>query len=228
MVYTDKYFTQFAGVSNSSTLYKRGIRVCTGTGLGASLSTCLQESFYQVSDRSYLPAVNRSQSPDWWFMATTYCSHVLSECSRYLIWIGSDQEKTFGPTISSLIKRNLGPERMTLWDSKKRGMINEWFWIDCCMSVHYFVVGGRPDVMKLIREAYQSWGAEVVFITTNLQGNRQMMEDCKLEGIPAFVRFFLVYNRVFSEFYPGNALGLLTWFQNLWYFYFFYLVVSKS
>ncbi|KAF8806530.1 hypothetical protein BYT27DRAFT_7101950 [Phlegmacium glaucopus] len=127
---------KFAGVSNSSTLYKRGIRVCTGTGLGASLSTCLQESF------SY-------RNPDW-----------------YLIWIGSDQEKTFGPTISSLIRRNLGPERMTLWDSKKRG--------------------GRPDVMKLIKEAYHSWGAEVVFITSNLQGNREMMEGCKRDGIPAF------------------------------------------
>ena len=33
---------QFAGVSNTSTLYKRGIRVCTGTGLGAALSTCIQ------------------------------------------------------------------------------------------------------------------------------------------------------------------------------------------
>ena len=32
----------FAGVSHTSTLYKRGIRVCTGTGLGAALSTCLQ------------------------------------------------------------------------------------------------------------------------------------------------------------------------------------------
>ena len=33
---------QFAGVSNTSTLYKRGIRICTGTGLGAALSTCIQ------------------------------------------------------------------------------------------------------------------------------------------------------------------------------------------
>ena len=40
---------------------------------------------------------------------------------RYLIWIGSDQEKTFGSTISGLIHRNLGPERVTLWDSKMRG-----------------------------------------------------------------------------------------------------------
>lgn len=121
---------KFAGVSNTSTLYKRSIRVCTGTGLGAALSTCLQ-------------------SPDW-----------------YLIWIGSDQEKTFGPTISGLIHRNLGPERVTLWDSKKRG--------------------GRPDVMELIKEAYHSWGAEVVFITSNLQGNTEMMEGCKEAGIPAF------------------------------------------
>ncbi|KNZ74883.1 hypothetical protein J132_05882 [Termitomyces sp. J132] len=123
---------KFAGVSNTSTLYKRGIRVCTGTGLGAALSTCLQ-------------------SPNW-----------------YLIWIGSDQEKTFGPTISGLIHNNLGPERVTLWDSKQRG--------------------GRPDVMKLIKETYVSWGAEVVFITSNYQGNQEMMEGCKEAGIPAFVR----------------------------------------
>ncbi|KAF8233443.1 hypothetical protein L208DRAFT_1266651 [Tricholoma matsutake] len=121
---------KFAGVSNSSTLYKRGIRVCTGTGLGAGLSTCLQ-------------------SPDW-----------------YLVWIGSDQEKTFGPTISGLIHRNLGPERVTLWDSKQRG--------------------GRPDIMKLIKKLYSSWGAEVVFITSNFEGNREMMEGCKEAGIPAF------------------------------------------
>ncbi|KAG6878189.1 hypothetical protein C0993_010950 [Termitomyces sp. T159_Od127] len=109
---------KFAGVSNTSTLYKRGIR-----------------------------------SPDW-----------------YLIWIGSDQEKTFGPTISGLIHNNLGPERVTLWDSKQRG--------------------GRPDVMKLIKETYVSWRAEVIFITSNYQGNQEMMEGCKEAGIPAFVGLF--------------------------------------
>ncbi|KAJ6512823.1 hypothetical protein C8R45DRAFT_1087939 [Mycena sanguinolenta] len=119
----------FAGVSNSSKLYKRGIRVCTGAGLGAALSTCLQ-------------------SPDW-----------------YLIWIGSGQEKTFGKTISGLIHA-LPPQQYTLWDSKARGE--------------------RPDVMKLIKETYISWNAEVVFITSNFGGNREMMEGCKEEGIPVF------------------------------------------
>ncbi|KAF8270492.1 hypothetical protein EI94DRAFT_1571427 [Lactarius quietus] len=120
----------FAGVSNSSTLYRRGIRVCTGTGLGAALSTCLQVS------------------------------------PMYLIWIGSEQEKTFGPTISGLIHRNIGPERMTLWDSKKQG--------------------SRPDTMELVKEVYASWRAEVVFITSNRQGNQEIMEGCKEAGIPAF------------------------------------------
>jgi hypothetical protein len=122
---------KFAGVSHTSPLYKRGIRVCTGTGLGAALSTCLQ-------------------SPDW-----------------YLIWIGSDQEKTFGPTISGLIHNNLRPDQYTLWDSKK--------------------MGGRPDTMKIVKEVYKNWGAEVVFITSNFQGNREIMEGCKEAGIPAFV-----------------------------------------
>lgn len=121
---------KFAGVSNTSTLYKRGIRICTGTGIGAALSTCLQ-------------------SPYW-----------------YLIWIGSEQEKTFGPTISGLIHKHIGPERLLLWDSKARG--------------------GRPDSMKILKEAYAYWDAEVVFITSNYIGNSEIMEGCKEAGIPCF------------------------------------------
>jgi len=121
---------KFAGVSNTSTLYKRGIRICTGTGIGAALSTCIQ-------------------SPYW-----------------YLIWIGSDQEKTFGPTISGLINRHVEPERLLLWDSKVRG--------------------GRPDTMKILKEVYHSWQAEVVFITSNYVGNSEMMQGCKEAGIPCF------------------------------------------
>lgn len=53
---------------------------------------------------------------------------------------GSDQEKTFGPTISGLIHRYIEPERLLLWDSKVRG--------------------GRPDTMKILRETYETWNAE--------------------------------------------------------------------
>ena len=53
---------------------------------------------------------------------------------------GSDQEKTFGPTISGLIHRYIEPERLLLWDSKVRG--------------------GRPDTVKILKEVYKSWNAE--------------------------------------------------------------------
>ena len=95
-------------------------------------------------------------------------------------------EKTFGSTISSLIYDNLGGERVLLWDSKARG--------------------GRPDTMKILKEVYKSWEAEgqscrrlldlrpdsqsfihtVVFITSNYNGNKEMMEGCKEAGIPVF------------------------------------------
>ncbi|KAH9976187.1 hypothetical protein BGW80DRAFT_1203161 [Lactifluus volemus] len=141
---------KFAGVSNTSTLYRRGIRVCTGTGIGAALSTCLQVGHPLPLHPSREAGLRLDfQNSDW-----------------YLIWIGSEQEKTFGPTISGLIHRHIEPERMTLWDSKK--------------------AGGRPNVMKIVKEVYVSWGAEVVFITSNLQGNQEIMEGCMEAKIPAF------------------------------------------
>ena len=57
-----------------------------------------------------------------------------------------------------------------------------------CRPADSVTLGGRPDVMKLVKEAYYAWGAEVVFITSNYQGNKEIMEGCKEAGIPAFVR----------------------------------------
>ena len=48
------------------------------------------------------------------------------------------------------------------------------------------MLGGRPDTVALIKEIYESWNAEVVFITSNWTGNKEMMEGCKEAGIPAF------------------------------------------
>ena len=49
--------------------------------------------------------------------------------------------------------------------------------------------------MKLVKDAYYSWGAEVVFITSNYQGNKEIMEGCKEEGIPAFVSVLNIFSR---------------------------------
>ena len=48
---------------------------------------------------------------------------------------------------------------MILWDSKKRG--------------------GRPDTVKLLQETWDSFGAEVIFITSNKMGNDEMMQGCR-------------------------------------------------
>lgn len=111
-------------------MFRRGIRVCTGTGIGAALSTCIQ-------------------SPNW-----------------FLIWIGSDQKRTFGPTIAGLIDAQIPPERRILWDSRERG--------------------GRPDSVALLTETWRAWGAEVIFITSNAQGNDEMMQGCRTAGLHAF------------------------------------------
>lgn len=47
-------------------------------------------------------------------------------------------------------------------------------------------------MMKLVKDAYHSWGAEVVFITSNWAGNKEIMEGCKEVGIPAFVRLSIL------------------------------------
>lgn len=48
---------------------------------------------------------------------------------------------------------------MILWDSKKRG--------------------GRPDTTQLLIDTWKSFGAEVIFITSNMQGNDEMMQGCR-------------------------------------------------
>jgi hypothetical protein len=54
----------------------------------------------------------------------------------------------------------------------------------CFVVLMLFLTGGRPDVVKLIKEVYRSWDAEIVL---NHQGNQEMMEGCKEAEILAFV-----------------------------------------
>jgi hypothetical protein len=40
--------------------------------------------------------------------------------------------------------------------------------------------------MKILKEVYEYWQAEVVFITSNYVGNSEIQQGCKEAGIPAF------------------------------------------
>lgn len=85
---------------------------------------------------------------------------------------------------------------MILWDSKKRG--------------------GRPDTMKLIRETWVKWRAEVIFITSNMAGNDEMMQGCR-KGILKVLSRGVDCTIANSGFCRGirrirHAVGLLTVF----------------
>ncbi|KAF8270331.1 hypothetical protein EI94DRAFT_1698848 [Lactarius quietus] len=162
---------KFAGVSNTSTLYKRGVRIH-----GHRLYTV------------HLPPITPLQGNP-------------PSSSSLPLDLGSDREKTFGPTITGLIHRNISPERPRLWDSKLRG--------------------GRPDTMKIQTEAYHAWGAEVVFrvITSNYGGNSEIMQGCKEAGIgiPAFGTLwdFLIVDITGTSEAVANALVEQT-FTHMW------------
>ena len=75
-------------------------------------------------------------------------------------------EKTFGPVLFDMIHRTIPKERYILFDTKKEGR--------------------RPDTMKMLKEIYVSFKAEVVLITSNPVGNAELMQGCKENGMHSF------------------------------------------
>lgn len=65
--------------------------------------------------------------------------------------------------------------------------------------------------MRLVKEIYASWRAEVVFITSNSQGNQEIMEGCMDAGIPAFVGYPSLKASQIADSYRalGSTVGLL-------------------
>jgi hypothetical protein len=123
---------------------------------------CLREAFASVQELvSELLSPPASRVPTGMLNTHRLSSSIphLTLYFRFLIWIGSDQEKTFGTTITGLIYKHIEPERMILWDTKQRG--------------------GRPDTMQLIQDTWRDFGAEVIFITSNKKGNDEMMQGCR-------------------------------------------------
>ncbi|OEL21662.1 hypothetical protein BAE44_0017319 [Dichanthelium oligosanthes] len=52
--------------------------------------------------------------------------------------------------------------------------------------VHDTAVMGRPNVAALTVDAARRWGSEVVVVTSNPEGSRDVVRGCKKAGIPAF------------------------------------------
>ncbi|XP_041023521.1 adenylate-forming reductase 06235-like [Juglans microcarpa x Juglans regia] len=81
-----------------------------------------------------------------------------------LVWVAKGIEQNFGKEIEEMVSG---------WPKEK-------------VIVHDTAVLGRPNVSQLSIEAARNWRAEVVIVTSNPEGSRDVVNACKAAGIPAF------------------------------------------
>ncbi|KAL5575288.1 hypothetical protein UlMin_016987 [Ulmus minor] len=95
-----------------------------------------------------------------------FLSFLLQPCSAEvcLVWVAKGIEQNFGKEIKEMVSGY--PKEKVI--------------------VHDTAVLGRPNVSQLSVEAARTWGAEVVIVTSNPEGSRDVVNACKANGIPAF------------------------------------------
>ncbi|KAJ9566011.1 hypothetical protein OSB04_001977 [Centaurea solstitialis] len=81
-----------------------------------------------------------------------------------LLWVAKGIEENFGKEIKKWVSGH----------PKEKVM------------VHDTTVMGRPNVAEMSVAVAEKWGAEVVIVTSNPQGSRDVVNACKSKGIPAF------------------------------------------
>ncbi|GLJ38019.1 hypothetical protein SUGI_0773980 [Cryptomeria japonica] len=95
-----------------------------------------------------------------------FLSFLMQACPAevYVIWVAKEMEKNFGGDIVKWIKSYPYEKRI----------------------IHDTAFLGRPNVPQMTVEAVKKWGAEVVIVTSNPSGSRDVVNGCKTAGIPAF------------------------------------------
>ncbi|CAH2078633.1 unnamed protein product, partial [Thlaspi arvense] len=88
-----------------------------------------------------------------------------SKAEVYLIWVAKGLDDNFGSEIVNRIKDYPHQDRVI---------------------VHDTAILGRPDVSKMSVEASKKFGAQVVIVTSNPEGSRDVVNACKASGVPAF------------------------------------------
>jgi hypothetical protein len=95
-----------------------------------------------------------------------FLSFLLQPCSANVcfLWVTKGVEQNFGKEI----------KEMTSGHTKDK------------VIVHDTALLGRPNVSQMSVDAAKKWGAEVVIVTSNPEGSRDVVNACKAAGIPAF------------------------------------------
>ncbi|KAK7324690.1 hypothetical protein VNO77_28445 [Canavalia gladiata] len=87
-----------------------------------------------------------------------------SKADVCLIWVAKDIELNFGKEIRDLVNKH----------SKEK------------VIVHDTAISGRPNVAEMSVTAAIRWNVEVVIVTSNPEGSRDVLRACKRVNIPAF------------------------------------------
>ncbi|KAK4795927.1 hypothetical protein SAY86_028253 [Trapa natans] len=95
-----------------------------------------------------------------------FLSFLLQPCRAdvCLLWVAKGVEQNFGSEIKGMVSRH--PRDKVI--------------------VHDTAVHGLPNVSEMSIEAAKKLGAEVVIVTSNPEGSRDVVNACKSAGIPAF------------------------------------------
>ncbi|PIA27313.1 hypothetical protein AQUCO_08100038v1 [Aquilegia coerulea] len=95
-----------------------------------------------------------------------FLSFLLQPCSAEvcLLWVAKGIEQNFGTEIKKAVSG---------FPTDK-------------VIVHDTAISGRPNVSQMSIDAAKKWGAQVVIVTSNPEGSRDVVDACKGVGIPAF------------------------------------------
>ncbi|CAI0444982.1 unnamed protein product [Linum tenue] len=95
-----------------------------------------------------------------------FLSFLLQPCRAdvCVVWVAKGIEQNFGQEIMEMMSRH--PKDKVI--------------------VHDTALMGRPNVSQMSVEMAKKWRAEVVIVTSNPEGSRDVVDACKGAGIPAF------------------------------------------
>ncbi|KAK4770033.1 hypothetical protein SAY87_030565 [Trapa incisa] len=95
-----------------------------------------------------------------------FLSFLLQPCRANvrLLWVAKGIEQNFGSEIKGMVSGHHKDK----------------------VIVHDTAVHGRPNVSEMSVEVARKWGAEVVIVTSNPEGSRDVVNACKSVEIPAF------------------------------------------
>ncbi|XP_078431451.1 adenylate-forming reductase 06235-like [Wolffia australiana] len=95
-----------------------------------------------------------------------FLSFLLQPCDAEvcLVWITKSVNHNFGPDIGEMMRGH--PQGKVI--------------------IHDTAVLGRPNVAQLAVDTAKMWKAEVVVVTSNPQGSRDVVNACRAEGIAAY------------------------------------------